>query len=136
MSKRWQDSVVQYHGGVNNDDRVEGLNRFQGRRPIIDPETHQRTGWESILEEEQARFSVGQQHSGGIGLTYTAASYAIYFSNDYSLEARKQSEDRIHRIGQKHKCTYIDLVAEDTLDEKVLAALKQKELLAHEIIDA
>jgi len=37
-----------------------------------------------------------------------------------------QSEDRAHRIGQTNKVTYIDIVAEGTVDEKVLVALRNK----------
>lgn len=60
------------------------------------------------------------------GLTLTAASYAIYYSLGYSYEMYAQSQDRIHRIGQKDKCTYIHLVCQGTVDEKVLSALEIK----------
>jgi len=50
----------------------------------------------------------------------------IYYSNSYDLEIRLQSEDRAHRIGQSNKVTYIDLVSPDTIDEKILAALRNK----------
>ena len=50
----------------------------------------------------------------------------IYFSNNYDLEVRLQSEDRAHRIGQKNNVTYIDIVTEGTVDEKILRALREK----------
>ena len=39
---------------------------------------------------------------------------------------RLQSEDRAHRIGQKNKVTYVDIVVEKTVDEKILKALRDK----------
>ena len=50
----------------------------------------------------------------------------IYFSNGYDLEVRLQSEDRAHRIGQTNKVTYVDIIAKDTIDEKILQALRSK----------
>ena len=50
----------------------------------------------------------------------------IYFSNNYDLELRAQSEDRAHRDGLKHAVTYVDLVAEGTVDEKIIQALRNK----------
>jgi SNF2 family DNA or RNA helicase len=68
---------------------------------------------------------VGNPQTGGYGITLTEASTVIYYSNGYDLEKRLQSEDRAHRIGQKKSVTYIDLIAEKTVDEKIVKALKQ-----------
>lgn len=133
--KYGKDSVVEYHGGVGNDARADAVNRFQGRRAIIDPVTHSRTGWEEIPAEQRARFFVGQPHSGGIGITLTAAQYVIYYSNDYSLETRLQSEDRAHRIGQRHNVTYVDLIAQRTIDEQILDVLLDKSKIASQVLD-
>jgi SNF2 family DNA or RNA helicase len=58
----------------------------------------------------------------------------IYYSNSYDLEIRLQSEDRAHRIGQTKSVTYIDLVSPDTIDEKVLDALRYKVNLAGKVL--
>jgi len=50
----------------------------------------------------------------------------IYFANSFDLAVRMQSEDRAHRIGQKNNVTYIDLIAEGTIDEKIVKALRSK----------
>ena len=76
------------------------------------------------------RFFVGNAHAGGIGLTLTAASTMIYYSNDFSLETRVQSEDRAHRIGQRQNVLYIDIEALNTIDKQVIDALRQKKNLA------
>lgn len=104
------DSLAQFHGGINTGERTEGVDRFQ--------------------KDDTCRFFLAQQHSGGTGITLTAAATVIYYSNDFSLEARMQSEDRAHRIGQKNNVTYIDLVVADTVDEKILASLATKRKMA------
>ena len=58
----------------------------------------------------------------------------IYYSNGYDLEKRKQSEARIDRIGQKKPMTYIDILAEDTIDEKIVKCLRKKINIATEIM--
>jgi len=58
----------------------------------------------------------------------------IYYSNGYDLEKRKQSEARIDRIGQKKPMTYIDILAEDTVDEKIVKSLRKKVNIATEIM--
>jgi len=77
---------------------------------------------------------VGQPKTGGYGITLTAANTVIYYSNSYDLEIRLQSEDRAHRIGQTKAVTYIDLVSPDTIDEKVLDALRSKVNLAGKVL--
>ena len=80
------------------------------------------------------RFLVGHPKTGGYGLTLTAASTVIYYSNSYDLELRLQSEDRAHRIGQTNKVTYIDLIAPDTVDQKIVGALRDKISIADQIL--
>jgi len=77
---------------------------------------------------------VGQPKTGGYGITLTAATTMIYYSNSYDLEIRLQSEDRAHRIGQNNKVTYIDLVSPRTIDEKILKALRNKINLAGQVL--
>jgi SNF2 family DNA or RNA helicase len=81
------------------------------------------------------RVLIAQQHSGGFGLNLTAASTAIFMSNDFSYTARIQAEDRLHRIGQNNPCLYIDVVAtgpkgQRTVDHHVLDCLRAKQDIA------
>lgn len=100
-----------FYGGVPVEQRQEIVNRFQDHNDPL-------------------RFFIGQVRTGGLGLTLTAASTVVYYDHDWSLEARQQSEDRAHRIGQRKSVTYVDLVAEGTLDEVILGALRGKKDLA------
>lgn len=62
----------------------------------------------------------------GKGLTFVNCTYNIYYSLSYSYEEFKQSQDRIHRIGQTSKCTYIVLQATDTIEETMYDCLQRK----------
>ncbi len=85
---------------------------------------------EKFQKDPTCRLFVGQPHSGGIGITLTAADTVIYYSQSYSLEDRLQSEDRTHRIGTKSTVIYIDIIAKETIDEKIRQALMRKQELA------
>lgn len=78
---------------------------------------------------------IGQIATAGLGITLTAASTMIFYSLDYSMSNYEQTRARIHRVGQKHPCTYIHLVAKGTVDEKVLKALQDKANLAKALVD-
>ncbi|MBR2578823.1 MAG: SWF/SNF helicase family protein, partial [Clostridia bacterium] len=77
---------------------------------------------------------LGQIATAGLGITLTAASTMVFYSLDYSMSNFEQAKARIHRTGQKENCTYIYLIAKNTVDEKVLRALKKKYDLASSII--
>lgn len=78
---------------------------------------------------------VGQIATAGLGITLTAASTMVFYSLDYSMSNFEQTKARIHRVGQKHNCTYIYLTARCTVDEKVLSALRDKVDLARALVD-
>ena len=107
-------SIVDYYGLTPQDERQDNIRKFQS-----DP---------------KCRFMVGTPSTGGYGITLTAANTIIYYSNGYDLEKRLQSEDRAHRIGQKKNVTYIDIIAEDTVDEKIVKALREKINIASEVM--
>lgn len=62
----------------------------------------------------------------GKGVTFINCTYNIYYSLSFSYEEFKQSQDRIHRIGQTQKCTYIILQGKDTIDKRIYKCLQQK----------
>ena len=110
-----EDSVVDYYGATDTDARSANIKKFQN--------------------DDKCRFFVGTTHTGGYGITLTAGSNMVYFSNGYDLEKRQQSEARIDRIGQTKKMTYIDIMAQDTIDERIVKALRTKVNIANAIMD-
>ena len=109
-----EDSYVHYYGLTSQEERQDNIRKFQN-----DP---------------KCRFLIGTPQTGGYGITLTQANTVIYYSNGYDLEKRLQSEDRAHRIGQKEKVTYVDLICEDTVDEKIVKALRNKINIASEVM--
>ncbi|MBC8411805.1 MAG: DEAD/DEAH box helicase, partial [Rhodobacteraceae bacterium] len=107
-------SVVDYYGLTPQDERQGNIKKFQ--------------------DDPRCRFLVGTPSTGGYGITLTAANTVIYYSNGYDLEKRLQSEDRAHRIGQKKNVTYVDIIAEDTVDEKIVKALRKKINIASQVL--
>ena len=105
---------VDYYGLTPQDERQNNIKKFQN--------------------DSKVRFFIGTPATGGYGITLTAASNMIYYSNGYDLEKRQQSEARIDRIGQEKPMTYIDILAEDTIDEKIVKALRKKVNIATEIM--
>ena len=83
---------------------------------------------------DKVKFFVGTPATGGYGITLVQANTVIYYSNGYDLEKRMQSEDRAHRIGQKKKVTYVDIIAEDTVDKKIVKSLRKKINIASKVM--
>ena len=115
IEKEYPGSVMTYYGDTTSDDRQKAIKEIQN-------------------PESKVRFLVGTPQTGGYGITLTGASTMIYYSNGYDLEKRLQSEARIDRIGQKKPMTYIDILAEDTVDEKIVKSLRKKVNIATEIM--
>lgn len=82
-----------------------------------------------------SRVIVANIDTGGLGITLHAASCEVFYSASFSYAAYAQALDRIHRIGQRHPCHYIHLVAPGTIDEHVLAALEAKQDMAAALVD-
>jgi SNF2 family DNA or RNA helicase len=107
-------SAVEFHGGIGAEARVKAIDDFQAGR---------------------IQAFVGHAQAGGLGVTLTAASLAIYYSCSYDNELRIQSEDRCHRIGTKKSVLYIDIMAEGTIDEEIMHSLDEKTRVAAQVID-
>lgn len=69
----------------------------------------------------------------GMGVTFTNCNYNIYYSLSFSYEEFKQSQDRIHRLGQTNNCTYIILQANNTIDTKIYRCLLNKKNAVDEL---
>jgi SNF2 family DNA or RNA helicase len=100
-------SAAAYYGDTSVDERQEIVTNFQN-------------------PDHPLKYFVGNPSTGGYGLTLTEANLMIYFSNSYSLEHRIQSENRVHRIGQKNPVTYVDLITEHSIDEQIVESLQNK----------
>lgn len=101
------DKAIPFYGELNQKQRQKNLDLFQGSK----------------------QFLVANKTCAGYGLNLQFCSYVIYYSNDWDYATRAQSEDRVHRIGQPHNVHYVDICATETLDERILRCLNNKENL-------
>jgi len=116
LAKKYgKDSVETYYGDTKDSERQHIVDRFMD-------------------SNDNLRFFVGNPKTGGYGLTLTSSHTVVYFSNSYDLETRLQSEDRAHRISQNKKVTYVDLIAEKTVDEKIIKSLRNKINIATKVL--
>ena len=118
---------------------IQALNKKYGEGCFVDyygltPDINRQENIEKFQNDEKCRFFIGTPQTGGYGITLTAASTMVYFSNGYDLEKRQQSEARIDRIGQEKPMTYIDIISEDTIDDKIVLALRKKQNIASQIM--
>ena len=103
-------SVVEYHGGVSEEDKSRALLQFK---------------------EDPTRWFVGNPMSAGVGLDLVEADAMLYHDNSFNYALRLQSEDRFHRIGQEaESCTITDIECLGTVDRPQLRALKDKNIVA------
>lgn len=140
------------HEALNNDPTYRGLMwmRFRAEQERAakelskDVETLRIYGGQSKAEREKVirRFTqeaegqpmmlLGQQQAGGWGLNLQRQCHnVIYSSNDYNLVTRLQSEDRVHRSGQRNAVLYTDILAtgpngQKTTDHIIYRALRRK----------
>ena len=109
------ESVGAYYGDTSDEERRRILYDFQDK-------------------ESKLQYIVGNTQTGGYGINLTAAHTVVYYSNNFDLEKRLQSEDRAHRIGQSNKVTYIDIICKNTVDEKIVKSLKAKQNIASKVL--
>lgn len=107
--------AVTYYGGTTTEEREQAIIRFQ--------------------EDPTCRVFIGNMQTAALGITLTAASTVIYYTNTWDYALRAQSEDRNHRKGQDKSVTYIDLICPGTVDEKIVKMLTDKKTIAEYIVD-
>jgi SNF2 family DNA or RNA helicase len=106
IAKMYEGNIVTYIGDTKKDERGANVAAF---------------------EAGEKRIFVGNQHAGGLSITLNRASHVIYFTNNFSLEDRIQSEDRSHRGGQTKSVTYYDIICRDApIDRHILDTLESK----------
>jgi SNF2 family DNA or RNA helicase len=99
------DSVSLYYGKLNLKERNREIEKFR----------------------KESKFLVATTKTGGHGLTLNESSYVIFYNNSFKYSERLQAEDRNHRLGQDQSISYIDLICNNSIDEKIHKALYQKE---------
>ena len=97
--------VREFHGGVTEADR---------------------DAYKADFQQGRARFLVGNTQTGGEGLKLSACGIMCFFNNSEKMIDRQQAEDRPVFDGMKRSVTYVDLVAEKTVDVTIIKSIKAK----------
>jgi len=116
MADRLQEHRVEHvklYGAMNQQQRVASINTFNS-----DPDCR------VFLSTE----------AGGLGVNLQAASILINVDLHWNPARLQQRIGRLHRIGQKNTVTCINLVAEDTIEERVLKVIRDKTGLFRRVV--
>ena len=96
--------------------------------------------WKGFQQNDIPVF-IGQVASGGIGIELfkqdsspDKIQHMISYENTWGMDVKLQAEGRIHRIGQKSVCRYIDMVVKNSIDERILNAFKENKNIADQIL--
>ena len=68
--------------------------------------------------------------AGGTGLNLTAADIVIHYDPWWNVAAQNQATDRAYRIGQQNPVQVYKLIAQDTIEEKIVELQQAKQSLA------
>ena len=101
------------HGGVSIAKRAEMVDRFQN-----DPA-------DALL--------IISLKAGGTGLNLTAADIVIHYDPWWNVAAQNQATDRAYRIGQRNPVQVYKLIAQDTIEEKIVELQQAKQDLAETV---
>lgn len=110
------------------------LERIKGRFPVREIKTGK-----DISDWNEGKIPVAMIHpaSAGHGLNLQAGgSTLIWFGLTWSLELYQQTNARLWRQGQKEPVVIHHIIAEGTIDENVMAALRRKEKTQDSLIRA
>lgn len=97
--------------------------------------------WRGFQSSDTINVFLGQIRAGGIGIELfkidgkeSKSQSTIFYENEWPLEVRVQAEGRIDRIGQRSLCRYVDIVLENTIDERMLESIREGQEIADSIL--
>jgi SWI/SNF-related matrix-associated actin-dependent regulator 1 of chromatin subfamily A len=92
---------------------------------------------DKFMNDDNVRIFVGTIGAAGVGITLTIASTAVFIDQPWTPSDREQAEDRIHRASTtSDKVQIIRLICQDTIDEKIISLLRDKEKVTSMVLDA
>lgn len=90
---------------------------------------------EAFQHDDKVKIFLATWQKAGTGITLTAADYMIFIDTPWTWGVFDQACDRIYRIGTKEDVFIYNLITKDTVDERVLEILRDKEAIADYIVD-
>ena len=90
---------------------------------ILDGDQKDKTIWRKFQTDKSIRIIVCQYQTASAGIDLYASDTIIYYEPTLRSTTLEQSRDRIHRTGQKNKCSYIHLLTKGTVEVDIYRAL-------------
>lgn len=116
LKEYFGNNAVMITGKVDIDERNKAIERFQN--------------------DDSCKVFLGGMKAAGVGLTLTAAANVLFIDYSWVPADHLQAEDRIHRPGQKaDHATIYQIIAENTIDEKMKEILSKKQELFNRLIE-
>lgn len=85
-----------------------------------------RAATKSFQEDPDTRIMLATIEAAGLGLTWTSADIAVFLDRHWTPAINQQAEDRLYRMGQKNPVTIINMVAKDSIEERIENMLAKK----------
>lgn len=101
----------------------ELLRKLKIRFVVLDGDQKDKTIWRQFQADKRIRVIVCQYQTANAGIDLFASDTIIYYEPTLRSNILEQSRDRIHRTGQKEKCSYIHLLTRGTVEVDIYRAL-------------
>lgn len=101
----------------------ELLRKMKVRYVVLDGDQKDKTIWRQFQSDKGIRVIVCQYRTANAGIDLFSSDTIIYYEPTLSSNVLEQSRDRIHRTGQKEKCSYIHLLTRGTVEVEIYRAL-------------
>jgi SNF2 family DNA or RNA helicase len=101
----------------------ELLTKLKIKHVVLNGETKDKTIWRQFQTDESIQIIVCQYDTACAGIDLFASDTIIYYEPTLKSNTLEQSRDRIHRTGQKNKCSYIHLITKGTIERDIYRAL-------------
>lgn len=99
------------------------LKKMKIKFVVLDGDQKDKTIWRRFQEDKRIRIIVCQYQTANSGIDLFASDTIIYYEPTIRSMILEQSRDRIHRTGQKNKCSYIHLLTKGTIEVDIYRAL-------------
>ncbi len=120
----WEKKLVIFCEFRRSIDNVIGLlTKEKISYVVLDGRTKDKTVWKQFQTDPTIQVIVCQYQSANAGIDLYAADTIIFYEPTLSSNVLEQAKDRIHRIGQTQKCSYIHFLTKGTIEKAIYRAL-------------
>ena len=127
--------IVAYHRAMQNAIYNHYKNKHNTTQIIGGMTANARVEAEDQFQKGDAQILVLSLMAGGVGINLQSASNMIITELAWTPGVLMQVEDRIHRIGQKNTCNITYLMAENTIEERIMDVLNSKQRVIESSLD-